>query len=78
MISDTLEPILNVGLTVFMWVFVTLLWVLAREWIREDTRFGNETNTPDVREYAIIGLVVAGLCALTFIVLVWTLAVMGV
>lgn len=78
MISETLEPFLNVGMAVLLWGFVAFLWVLAHELIKDYTRFGNEYNTPELKEYALVGLVVMTLCALTFIVLMWTLTIMGV
>lgn len=78
MISETLEPFFNVGLAVLLWGFVASLWVLAHELVKDYTRFGNEYNTPELKEYALVGLVVMTLCALTFIVLMWTLTIMGV
>ena len=78
MISETLEPFFNVGMAVLLWAFVVTLWVLAYGLIQEYTRFGNKINTPDLKEYAIVGLIVVILCALTFIVLMWTLTIMGV
>lgn len=78
MISETLEPFFNAGLAVLLWAFVASVWVLAHELIKDHTRFGNETNTPDLKEYAIAGLVTVILSALTFIVLMWTLSIMGV
>lgn len=78
MISETLEPFFNAGLAVLLWAFVASLWVLAHELIKGYTRFGNEYNTPDLKEYAIAGLVTVILCAMTFIVLMWTLTIMGV
>lgn len=78
MISETLEPFFNAGLAVLLWGFVAALWVLAHELIKDYTRFGNEYNTPDLKEYALVGLAGVVLCALTFIVLMWTLTIMGV
>lgn len=78
MISETLEPFLNVGMAVLLWGFVASLWVLAHELVKDYTRFGNEYNTPELKEYALVGLVVMTLCALTFVVLLWTLTIMGV
>jgi len=78
MISETLEPFFNAGLVVLVWVFVASLWVLAHELIKDYTRFGNDYNTPELKEYALVGLVIMTLCALTFVVLMWTLSVMGV
>lgn len=78
MISETLEPFFNAGLAVLLWGFVASLWVLAHEIIYEYTRIGNEYNTPDLKDYAIAGLVTVILCALTFMVLMWTLTIMGV
>jgi len=78
MISETLKPFFNAGLAVLLWGFVACMWVLAHELIKDNTRFGNEYNTPDLKEYALVGLVVMILSALTFIVLMWTLSIMGV
>ena len=61
-----------------VWAFVASLWVLAHELIKDNTRFGNEVNTPELTEYVFAGLVTVALCAMTFIVLMWTLSVMGV
>ncbi|MBQ1293264.1 MAG: hypothetical protein IIY21_04455 [Clostridiales bacterium] len=78
MISETLEPFFNAGLAVLLWGFVAFVWVLAYELIMDHTRFGNEFNTPDLKEYAIAGLTIVTLCALTFIMFLWTLTIMGV
>lgn len=78
MISETLEPFFNAGLVVLVWAFVAFMWVLAHELIKDNTRFGNEVNTPELMEYVIAMLVTVALCALTFIVLMWTLSIMGV
>lgn len=78
MISETLEPFANVGIAVLLWGFVAFLWVLALVLIKDYTRFGNEYNKPDLKEYALVGLAGVILCALTFIVLMWTLSLMGV
>lgn len=78
MISETLEPFFNAGLAVLLWAFVAFLWVFAHELIKDNTRFGNKYNTPELKEYAIAGLVTVSLCALTFIVLMWTLTITGV
>lgn len=76
MISETLEPFLNAGLAGLLWGFVAFLWVLAHELIKENIRLGSEYCT--LKEYAIVGLTIVVLCALTFIVLLWTLTIMGV
>lgn len=78
MIPETLEPFSTAGPAVLLWAFVATLWVLAYELIKDNTRFGNEINTPDLKEYAIAGLITVTLCALTFTVLMWTLTIMGV
>ena len=78
MISETLEPFFNAGLAVLLWAFVASLGVFAHELIKDNTRFGNEINAPDMKEYIIAGLVIVTLCALTFIVLIWTLSIAGV
>lgn len=78
MISETLEPFANAGIAILLWAFVVFLWVLALVLIKDYTRFGNEYNTPDLKEYALVGLAGVMLCALTFIVLMWTLSIMGV
>lgn len=79
MISETLEPFFNVGRAVFLWGVIAFLWVLAYVLFKEDyTGFGNEYNKPDLKEYALVGLVIVMLCALTFILLMWTLSIMGV
>lgn len=78
MISETLEPFFNVGTAVLLWGIVAFVWVLAHESIKDNMRFGNESNTPDLKEYAIAGLTIVALCALTFIMLIWTLSIMGV
>ena len=77
MISETLEPFLYAGMAVLMWGFVASLWVLAYELIMDNTGFGRY-YPPDLEDYAIAGLVVTVLCALTFVVLLWTLSRMGV
>lgn len=79
MISETLEPFLNVGMAVMLWGFVAFLWVFAYVFFKEDyTRFGNEYNKPDPKEYALVGLAILMLCALTFIMFLWTLSIIGV
>lgn len=78
MISETLEPFLNWGLAILLWAFVVFCWILGRELLYENTRFGNKINTPDVKEYAIAGLGVVVLSAMTFIMLIFTLSLMGV
>lgn len=78
MISETLEPFFNAGLAVLLWAFVASVWALAHYLIRKHTRFGNKHNTPDREDYVIVGPVVVMLCAMTFIVLMWTLSIMGV
>lgn len=78
MISETLEPFFNAGLVVLLWALVAFLWVFAHELIKDNTRFGNKYNTPDLKEYVIAGLVIVALCAMTFILLMWTLTIMGV
>ena len=78
MISETLEPFLNVSMAVLLWAFIASLWVLAYVLIKDYTRFGNEYNTPDLKEYALVGLVIITLCAMTFVVLMWTLTLIGV
>ena len=78
MISETLEPFLNVGMAVLLWGFVAFVWVLAHELIKDNMRFGYEFNTSNLIEYVIAGLTIVTLCALTFIVLIWTLSIMGV
>lgn len=76
MISETLEPFLNASMAGLLWGFVVFLWVLAHELIKENIRLGSEYCT--LKEYAIVGLTSVVLCALTFIVLLWTLSIMGV
>ena len=78
MISETLEPFLDAGIVVLLWAFVAVLWVLAHEVIEDNTGFGDTCFAPDLKDYAIAGLVIVLLCALTFIVLMWTLTLMGV
>lgn len=78
MISETLEPFLYAGMAVLLWAFVASLWVLAYELIMDNTGFGDRNWRPDLKDYAIAGLVVTVLCALTFVVLLWTLSRMGV
>lgn len=78
MISETLEPFLNWGLAIGLWAFVGFCWILGHELLFEHTRFGNKINTPDVKEYAIAGLGVVALSAITFLVLIFTLSIMGV
>ena len=46
--------------------------------LHEYTRFGNEYNRPDVKEYAIVGLCVVVLCGMTYLTLIFTLSIMGV
>jgi hypothetical protein len=76
MISETLEPFLNAGMAMLLWTFVALLWVLAHELLKDNLRLSSEYCT--LKEYAIAGLVVVTLCAMTFIVLMWTLSIIGV
>lgn len=76
MISETLEPFLDAGMAVLLWTFVALLWVLSHELLKDRLRLSSEYCT--LKEYAIAGLVVVTLCALTFIVFLWTLTIMGV
>ena len=78
MISETLEPFLNGGIAILLWAFVVICWLLAHVMLREYTRFGNEINRPDVKEYAIAGLCVVVLCGMTFLTLIFTLSIMGV
>lgn len=78
MISETLEPFLNAGLAALLWGFVAFLWMLAPEVIRDNTWFGQKLVAPPPKDYAIAGLVILVLCALTFSVLMWTLTIMGV
>ena len=76
MISETLEPFLNAGMVGLLWGFVVFLWILAHELIGENIRLGSEYCT--LKDYAIVGLATMMLCALTFIMLLWTLSIMGV
>ena len=76
MISETLEPFLNAGLAGLLWGFVGFLWLLAHELIKENINLASEYCT--LKEYAITGLVIVTLSAFTFIVLLWTLTIMGV
>lgn len=77
MISETLEPFLNAGMAVLLWGFVAAVWVIAYVLIRDNTSlFG--IFVPDPWEYAIAGSVTVILSALTFIVFLRTLTIMGV
>lgn len=78
MISETLEPFFNAGMAVLLWGFVAFLWVFTYIFIKDYTRFGNEYNKPDLEEYVLVGLAVVILCGLSFILLMWTLSIMGV
>jgi len=78
MISETLEPFLDAGMAGLLWGFVICLWLFAHELIKDYTRFGSKYNPPELEEYAIVGLAIVMLSALTFIVLLWTLTIMGV
>ena len=78
MISETLEPFADAGITVLLWGFVAFLWLLAYELTKDYTRFGSKYNTPELKEYAMVGLAIVMLSALTFIVFLWTLSIMGV
>lgn len=78
MISETLEPFLNAGMAGLLWGFVAFLWLLAYELTKDYTRFGSKYNTPELNEYAMVGLAIVMLSALTFIVFLWTLSIMGV
>lgn len=78
MISETLEPFLNWGLAIGLWAFVGFCWILGHELLFEHTCFRNEFNRPDVKEYAIAGLGIVALSAITFLVLIYTLSIMGV
>lgn len=78
MISETLEPFFNASLAVLLWAFIAFLWVFAYELIKDNMRFGNKVNTPDLKEYTIAGLVLIALCALTIILFLWTLTIMEV
>ena len=76
MISETLEPFLNAGMAGLLWGFVAFLWILAHELIKENIWLGSEYCT--LKEYVIAGLTIMMLSALTFVVLLWTLSIMGV
>ena len=78
MISETLEPFLDAGLVMLLWGFVAALWVLAHMVIKDNTWFGNKFVAPGLKDYAIAGSVMVVLCALTFIVFLMTLTIMGV
>ena len=78
MISETLEPFLNGGIAILLWAFVGICWILGYVMLHEYTRFGNEYNRPDVKEYAIAGLCVVVLCGMTYLTLIFTLSIMGV
>ena len=71
MISETLEPFLDAGVAILLWGFVAFLWVLAPMLIKDNT-WSYKINV------VIAGLAVVMLCALTFIVFLWTLTIMGV
>lgn len=76
MISETLEPFFNAGLAGLLWGFVAFLWLLAYVLINENIRLGGDYCT--LKDYTFVGLAMMMLCALTFIVLLWTLSIMGV
>lgn len=78
MISETLEPFLNAGTVVLLWGFVASVWVIAYVLIRDKTTLSCGVMVYDLWEYAITGSVTVILSALTFIVLLWTLTIMGV
>lgn len=78
MISETLEPFLDASLVMLIWGFVAALWVLAHMVIKDNTWFGNEIVPPGLKDYVIAGSVIVVLCALTSIVFLMTLTLMGV
>lgn len=78
MISETLEPFYNASLVVLLWGFVASLWVLAYMLVWDHTTLSCRLMAHHLWEYAITGLVTVILCALTSIVLMGTLTIMGV
>lgn len=78
MISETLAPFATAGIMVLLWGLVAFLWVLAHEAIEDNTGFGDRNWRPDLKDYAIAGLTIVVLSALTFVLLMWTLTLMGV
>ena len=71
MISETLEPFVDACMLIVLWGFVTLLWIITPMLIGDNT-WSYKTTV------VIGGLATAMLCALTIIVFLWTLTVMGV
>lgn len=78
MISETLEPFLDASLVMLIWGFVAALWVLAHMVIKDNTWFGHRDFAPGLKDYVIAGSVIVVLCALTSIVFLMTLTLMGV
>ena len=78
MISETLEPFYNAGMVVLLWGFVASVWTIAYVLIRENTTLSCGIMVHHLWEYAITGSVTVILSALTFIVFLGTLSIMGV
>lgn len=78
MISETLEPITRGGVLVFFWIFLIIMWYISYCLVKENTRFGNEINTPYPIDYALAGVVVVVMGGVTFFSLMATLSMMGV
>lgn len=78
MISETLEPFFNAGFIGLLWGFIGTLWMFAYWVIKDYTTIGNEINKPDMIEYGLVGLSIAVLCMLTFLVLIASLSIIGV
>ncbi len=71
MISETLEPFVDACMLILLWGFIAFLWIVTPMLIGD--------NTWSYKINALIGgLATAMLCALTFIVFLWTLTIMGV
>lgn len=78
MISETLEPFYNASIVVLLWGFVAAVWVIAYVLIKDNTTLSCGAMAHDLWEYAITGSVTVILGALTIMVFLWTLTVMGV
>lgn len=71
MISETLEPFVDACMLIMLWGFIALLWIVTPMLIGDNT-------WPYKTSVVIGGLATAMLCAMTIMVFLWTLTVMGV
>lgn len=78
MISDTLEPILHGGILILFWLFIACMWYIAYWLIKENTLLGDEYFYPSPIDYALGGVTVVVMSAVTLTALVITLSEMGI